>query len=1087
MRKLTFLLACLLLIGVGLVNAQSKSVSGKVLSAEDGQPIIGASVMVKGTTTGTITGVDGDFTITLAGSAKTLVISYVGMKTLEVDAKANMVVKMESDTKLIDEVVVTALGISREKKSLGYSVQEVKSEDLMRTNNPDLVSSLSGKIAGIEVRQSSGMPGAPSQVFIRGARSFSGNNQPLYVVDGMPISSGSDYSQTGNAGVVGAAYSNRTVDIDPNDIESINVLKGQAASALYGLRASNGVILITTKSGKNAKGKTLVTFNTSYTTDEISRPWEPQMEYAHGSYGSYTPVGSFTWGPKISELSQNATYGGDANGHPGLFFDPFKGTWVTPQAYNNAANFFQKGTSLNNSINISKAGEFGNFSVGIGNTDQEGIVSIATMKRYTAKASGTINLTKKWNVTFSSNYSDSKISKMPSGNDSWLFTVYGAPSDYDLMGSPYYMPDGPYNKFRQLSYRRGSVGENPRWAMENNHYLEQTKRFFGNIGTEYNPADWLNIKYQIGIDTYTSDMEDLLQMGSTRTGQSLPTAYLKPTNLVYPYNAPTGGRIDKYGLTRRNLNSLLSFTFKKQITDDLSASLMLGNEIDDRYTIDWTMTGTGFTIPGWNNMSNTSTQTADGGEDYYRSVGFYGNLSLDYKNMLYFNATGRNDIVSSMPSGNRSFFYPSASLGFVFTELPVLSNNDILNFGKARVSYAAVGQAGSYNERVYVQGAAGSGFLTDGITFPLGGVVGFRPSSTLYDPTLKPQNTTTWEVGLELKGLNNRVGIDYSYSSQLAKDQIFAVPMAGSTGYSQIYMNAGEMSSKSHEIMAFVTPIQTKDFEWTLNVNFTKTVNTCLALADGVDNISLGGFEDPNIRASVGDTYPAIYGTQFLKDDAGNVLVDDIEFYDDNNNGVQDAGEANPYYGMPLSGEFGKIGDVSPDFIVGVTNQLRYKFITLTAQLDWKQGGQIYSGSNRLVDLYGTSKATADRSTPFIYNGYKSNGEKNDIERGGENDPDAYQDLYVDIVSSISEAYVYESSYLKLREIALNLALPKKITPKWMSSASLNLSARNILLWTALPNFDPETSQGMGNMAGGMDYMSLPQTTSYGVGLNITF
>jgi len=970
---------------------------------------------------------------------------------------------------------------------LGYAVQEVKSSDLMRTNNPDLVSSLSGKVAGIEIRQSSGMPGAPSQVYIRGARSFSGNNQPLYVVDGMPISSNSDYSQTGNAGVVGAAYSNRTVDIDPNDIESINVLKGQAASALYGLRASNGVILITTKSGKNAKGKTMVTVNSSYNMDEISRPWEPQMEYAHGFYGAFAPVNSFTWGPKISDLSKNATYGGDANGQPGKFFDTYKGQWVTPQAYNNAMNFFQKGTSLNNSVNVARAGEFGNFSAGIGATSQEGIVSIATMDRYTAKASGTINLTKKWNVSFSSNFSDSKISKMPSGNDSWLFTVYGAPSDYDLMGSPYYMPDGPYNKFRQISYRRGAVGENPLWAIENNHYLEETKRFFGNIGTEYNPTNWLNVKYQIGVDTYTSEMEDLLQMGSTRTGQSLPTAYQKPTSMVYPFSAPTGGRIDKYGLTRRNLNSLLSVTFKKELTEDLNFSLMLGNEIDDRYSSSWTMTGTGFTIPGWNNMSNTSTQTADGGEDYYRSVGFYGNLNLDYKNMLFFNATGRNDIVSSMPSGNRSFFYPSVSLGFIFTELPALKENDILNFGKARVSYAAVGQAGTYNERVYVQGAAGSGFLTDGITFPLGGIVGFRPSSTLYDPNLVPQNTKTIEFGVELKGLNNRVGLDYTFSSQNANNQIFPVPMAGSTGFSQIYMNAGEMSSKTHEIMLYVTPVKTKDFEWTVNANFTKSTNICLALAPGVDNISLGGYEDPNIRASVDDTYPAIYGTQFKRDASGGILVDDVKFFDDNNNGIEDAGETNPYYGMPLSGEFGKIGDVSPDFMLGVTNQFKYKFISLVAQLDWKQGGQMYSGSNRLVDLYGTSKVTADRVTPFIYDGVKSNGQKNDIQRGGENDPDAYQDLYLDVVSSISEAYIYETSYLKLREISLGISLPKKITPKWLTNASISFSARNILLWTTLPNFDPESSQGMGNMAGGMDYMSLPQTTSYGVGLNVTF
>ncbi len=1077
MRKLKLLLACLLVASIGLVNAQTRTASGTVVSAEDGQPIIGASVKVKGTTTGTSTNAEGKFSFNIT-SGNTLVISYVGMKTQEVGVGSNLMIRLVGDDRVIDEVVVTAMGIKKERKALGYSVQSVNSEELTKANNPDLVTSLSGKVAGLEIRQSSGMPGAPAEIFLRGARSFSGNNSPLYVVDGMPITSTADYNQTGNESVTGAAYSNRALDIDPNNIESINVLKGQAASALYGIRASNGVVVIITKSGKNAKkGRPEISISSNYSFDNIARLPEVQQTYAQGSYGKYGPVGSFSWGPLISDLSKNATYGGDAQGHPGLFFNSQKGTWETPTAYNNPKAFFQTGATKNNSINVSQSGDFGSFNVGLSASNQNGIVSAATMDRYSANASGTINLSKKWILSFSSNYSDLSLSKLPSGNDSWLFTVYGAPPSYDLMGTPYHMPqvnalDNTY-MYRQISYRRGSVGENPLWAIENNHYLEKVKRFFGNVGINYNPIDWVNIRYQLGIDTHNSDLEDLTQMGSAHTGQVLPTAYLTPTNSVYQFRTPTGGKIDKYGLTARTINSLLSVTFSKQLAENLNGSLMIGNEINDENTSDWSMSGTGFVKPGWNNMQNTLTQLAYGNQYRSRSIGVFTNLSMDYLNMLYLNASFRGDRVSAMPNGSRTFYYPSVSLGFVFTELSPLKQNKILSFGKIRGSYAEVGQAGKYQENYYVKSGAGSGMLTDGIDFPLGGVSGFAPYYTYFDPNIKPQNTKTIELGAELRFFNNRIGIDYNFSSQKTIDQMYRVPIAPSSGYSYVYMNGGDMSSIAHEIMFNVTPIRTKDINWDVNVNFTKVKNICNKLAPGVTNISLGGYVDPNVRASAGDTYPAIYGTQFKRDAQGRILVDEDPKSD--------------YYGMPLSGGFGKIGVVSPNFIMGFSSAFRYSIATLSFQLDWKQGGQMYSGSNRLMDLYGTSKKTEARNKSFIYDGYKADGSKNDIERGKAGDEGAYQDLYTDVLSAIAEAYIYETSYLKLREISLSLSLPKKATPKWMTFASLTFSARNILMWTTLPNFDPETSQGMGNMAGGFDYMSLPQTKSFGIGLNVKF
>ena len=1078
MRKLSLLLVMLLLTAMQVLA--QRTITGRVTSAEDGGGMPGVTVLVKGTTTGVLTDLDGKYMINVPKDATALQFTFVGMTKQEVALTASNIVDvvMQSEAQSIEGVVVTALGITREKKSLGYAVSEVTGEDMARGGNPSMNTALSGKVAGVEVKPSSGMPGAPAQILIRGSRSFSGNNTPLYVVDGLPINSTSDYTSN----VTGAASADRAIDIDPNDIASMTVLKGQAAAALYGIRASNGVIIITTKSGKGmAKGRPVVSFSTNYNTDVVARLPEVQQTYAQGSYDNATlatfkAANSNSWGPKISDLPKDPVYGGDANGQPGMFWDPYQAKWVTPQAINNSKNFYDKnGNTFGNNLSISQAGDFGDYMLGFGTANQNGIIENTGMTRYNVKLAANASLSKKWKTGFSANYSDISIDKVPSGNDSWLFAVYGAPASFDLVGTPYSQP-GTDGDYRQISYRQGAVGENPRWAVQNNKFTEATKRIFGNAYVEYRPVDWFKLRWQLGLDSYSTISQDYREKGSAGAGQPLPTAaqYTTPTKTTYTYVAPTGGSMTNYGISRGLVNSLLNLSFNKKITEDITALLDVGNDFTDNNYSSYSMTGTGFTVPGWNNMANASTQRASNSVGQDRTVGFYGNLSLDYKSMVYLNATGRNDIVSTMPNGSRSFFYPSVSGGFIFTQLEPLNDNKILSFGKIRASYAEVGQAGTYRPVTYVLSGAGSGFLSDGVAFPLGGVSGYEPSVTLYDPNLQPQNTKTWEVGIELRFLDSRLGFDYAYSSQVASDQIFAVPMAGSTGFAQVYMNAGEMTVKGHELNLFIVPVQTDNFTWTFNTLFTKYENLCVELAEGVNDIFLGGYVTPNIRASAGDTYPAIYGEKFKRDANGNILVDD--------------NPASRYYGMPIIGEFGKIGEVSPNFLFVFNNSFTYKFITLSAQLDWKDGGQMYSGSNRLMDLYGSSARTEDRVTQFVYAGVKSDGTPNDIKRGGPGDERAYSDLYGSILSSLPEAQIYSTSFVKLRQVALSIALPKDFVSKArMQSVSLELSARNFLLWTPLPNFDPEASQGQGNMQGGMDYMSLPQASSYGIGLNITF
>ncbi len=1059
--------------------AQERRVSGTVTDADTGATLPGVTVMVQGTTIGTITDIDGQYELTVTPQ-NVLVFSSVGMTTQRITVGDRTVINVSlvPDVAMLQEIVVTALGISRERKSLGYTVQEVDGDALGRSMNPDLLTSLSGKVSGLEVRQSSGMPGAPSTVFIRGARSFSGDNTPLYVIDGMPIVSTNDYGSN----VTGAAFTNRAIDLNPNDIESVTVLKGQAAAALYGLRASNGVIIITTRRGTGQPiGVPVVNFSSGVTIDNISKLPAIQTEYAQGSMGNFVPMNSFSWGPKIEDLPDNPSYGGNNFGQPGLFFDPYQGQWRAPVGVNNAENFFSNnGVSINNSISISQATQVGNFSLGFGAVNQDGLIETTGMDRYNGRFSGDLNLSDKWSMGFTSNYTESKIGKLPSGNDSYLFGVYGAPPSWDMMGSPYHAPDGDFAEYRQISYRAG-VGRNINWVLANNIYQEQTKRFFGNSYIEFKPLSNFNIRYQIGADTYTNDNYTYLEAGMNQMHSvaQLPN----PNKPEFSTYIPSGGSISNFGITRSVVNSLLTANFNYNLTDDINMNLLVGNEIDHNNFEAYSSTGSTFTTPGWANLSNTTVQRSGYTLGQRRTVGFFGNVDLSYQSLLFLNVTARNDIVSSMPRDNRSFFYPSASVSFVFTELDALADNSILPFGKLRVSYAEVGQAAQtfLASPPFVTGGASSGFLNFGISYPWRNLTGYLPSSTLYDPNLIPQNTQTYEIGIDLSFFDNRIGLDYTYFNQVASDQIFGVPLAGSTGYLTYVTNAGKMTGIGHEVVLRARPVQSVNFNWDFSANFSKIENKVVELAEGVESISLGGYVTPNIRASAGDTYPAIYGDMFLRDEQGRILVNE------NPN--------SPNYGFPLPGGFGKIGDVSPDFVLSVTNSINFfRHFTVFGQLDWKNGGQMYSGSTRLMALYGTLGDygvighTAPRGEEFIFDGYKADGTPNDIVRGGENDPNAMQALYTGAFDAASEGYILGTSFVKLRELGFTVNIPRSIISNMrMERASLSFVARNITLWSELKDFDPEASQGQGNMQAGMDYMSLPQVTSYGLTLNITF
>lgn len=1069
--KRGLLLWLLMAISVVHAIAQTRTITGRVTDSKDGAQLQGVTVTVKGTAKGTVTGADGTYKLEVPSNAH-LVFTFMGYESQTLAAKDVLNVHLVLDNKQLGEVVVTALGVTREKKALGYAVGTVKSEELVRASNPNLATAIQGKVSGVEVRASSGMPGASAQIFIRGARFFDGNNAPLYVVDGMPVNSNPDF-KVGGLGVTGTDFAGRSIDIDPSDIESIDVLKGQAASALYGMRAANGVVMITTKSGKNNKGgKPIINVSSNYQWDQISRLPELQQKYAQGSESEYSNFGSSSWGPEIGSLPDDPNFGGnvgnDFNGGTptaetrGKYWSPQAQAWLTPKATNNAKAFFQTGYTSNTSLNMSQAGSWGNYAFGFGNTSQKGIIPSTGMGRFNAKFNGTFNVSSKVKVGSSFNLSNTNIDRLPTGNNSILFQIYGAPASYDMKNMPFHEADNPY---KQISYRGGSF-DNPYWSNTYNSFGEKTKRFFGNAFVIYEPIKDLSIKYQLGTDIYNTNMEEYYEIGSAPTGGSTAASTV-PSSKV-----PVGGSILNRAFTNRSFNSLLNISYNKQLSEDFKLTAMIGSELNDNYTRLITGDGTGLVVPGYKNMDNAMTQLSDQSQFKNRQVGFYGNVSLDWKRMLYLNVSARNEYVSTMPSGKRSFFYPSGSLAWVVSELPSLQDKDI--FAKVRASIAQVGTAGTFLLPVYKKHTSGSGFIDEGIQFPFNSVVGFRPNANLYNPNFKPQNTRSYEVGAELGFFKNRVNIEYSYTDQSTIDQIFAVPLAGSTGFAQVYQNGGDLTAKVHEVSIKTIPVKTNNFEWDLNVSYSKVTNTVIRLADGVDNIFLGGFTDPQVRAAVGASFPAIYGTTFARNNEGKMMLDDD--------------------GFPIAGTDGVIGNVTPKFIMDYSTTLRYKFLSLSALVEWKNGGQMYSGANRLINLYGSSKKTENRATDqVLYEGVKASTVKPDGSGGDPNTTvikgaDNLQVLY-NVLGSISEANIYGTSYLKLREISLGVDLPKEMLKKQrvFKAATLNVSARNILLWTELPNFDPESSQGNGNMQGGFDYMSLPQTRSIGVGLNLTF
>ena len=1056
MEKRLFMFLAGLFLSIGMAVAQTQ-VTGTVVSGEDGEPIVGASVKVSGTKTGTITDVDGKFALNVPEGTK-LVVTYLGMlpKTVNASVSGAMKIKLDPDNRVLDEVVVTAMGITREKKALGYASQVLDAKDLNTSGTSSLASAMQGKLTGVDIRTSSGAPGASAQIVIRGARSFDGNNTPLYVVDGMPISSTPDFD-TKNS-VTGADNASRTIDLNPDDIESINVLKGQAASALYGIRASNGVILITTKRGSKGSTKPVITFSTDLSAQTLSRKFEHQDVYAQGTtLSKYNPNTSMSWGPKIADLANDATYGGNTNNkytngdltsHAGMYYNPKYAAaglsgWATPQTHDNVGDFFKTGFTQNSTFNISQRKNDVSYSFSVSDTYQKGVIPSTGMTRTGARGAVDWKVNDQWKTGFSANYSSVKIKSAPGANSGIVNVVYSAPAEYDLKGTPYHKPGDPTS---QILFRATNFN-NPYWWADNDEYSQHTNRVFGNAYAEYSPKlNWgknykIVFREQAGIDMYTSNNSEIAEVGSAKN---------------------TKGEVENIGTQNNIFNNLLTanFTAKWGANEEWDFGFVLGNEFNHQYRRKWDYDGTGLAFYGQPTIGNTSSMDAH--SDYHiqeRTVGVFGQMSLSWMDMLFLTVTGRNDVVSTMPRGNRSFFYPSVSLGWIFTELPALKENHVLSYGKLRLSYAQVGQAGQfYNNYMYVPSYTGGMYVYTPISYPLGGAKGYAPYYVKFDENLKPQNTSNWETGIDLGLFKNRVRVEYTLSYQDVRNQIFDVPTAGTTGYQALRTNAGQMTTLSHELSVNASVIDHANYGLDLGVNFTKITNKVKKLADGVESIMLGGFVEPQVRAQAGYTYPNIYGKAFKRTKDGQLLL--------NANGLPQGTAASV-----------NLGECTPDFNMGFNLRAHYKQLSLSATMDWQKGGCMYNGTLLTMNYFGASKASLPyhEGTMVAEGINEATGQKNTVQVSKQQYYMAYND--------VTEAGIFDTSFLKLRDVTLSYQFPK--------FAGINLSvygfARNILLWAKLPGLDPESSQGNGNMSGYFERYSIPNSSSFGGGFKIAF
>ncbi|NUQ25035.1 MAG: SusC/RagA family TonB-linked outer membrane protein [Saprospiraceae bacterium] len=1114
MKKLSLVL--MLVLGVmGFAMAQ-RTISGTVTD-EKGEPLIGASILVKGTTSGTVTDVDGKYSLQ-APAEGMLVVSYTGFTTKEVAlGPSNAVdIALEESAEQLSEVVVTAIGISREKKALGYAVSDLGSDDLAQRSEPDPVRAIAGKTPGVLVQGGGGMPGQSTKINIRGNSSLTGNTQPLFVVDGIPFDNSVNAS-TGATG--GTQFSNRAFDIDPNNIESMTILKGAAAAALYGSRATNGVVVITTKTGAKKRKGLEVTFNSSFQLEQISGIPDYQNVYGQGANQVYNGGFIGNWGaPFASEVDRiNSTYGTDysstisyysAGGqtyaypdgtvpHPlvstgyaaprysSVFPEFFEDDPNVPGAkrpvpvpytyHDNVENFFGDGRLWENSLSINAGGDNSSISATVSRMDNKGIVPNAESSRTTLSFGGTSRLSNGFVVSGNVNYVNTAQSNPPINGSIFESGWYGGAAEGSIFARLFYLPrnynliDYPFENPVDGSNVFYRALDDPRWLSKYNRYSSALNRVFGNITLSYDVTPWLNLTAKGGVNTYSEARRNNVRPGGV---------------------ADPNGAVWTDDLTNTEVDFNYIATVTTDITEDIDIRALVGLNHNQRDFNRRFVTGDNVISTGLYTLDGTSTQIV--GNDFRRKqrlYALYADVQLGFKDYLYVGLVGRNDWSSTLPKSSQSYFYGGGNVSFVFTDAFDLSGK-ILSSGKVRAAYTQVGnEARPYQtSTVY--------FLNTPFTTAGGSVLNQASlGNRLGNADLRNELTTEIEFGADLRFLNNRIGLDLTYFKRSSTDQITETAVPATSGFRSAIINAGEIENKGFEIGLDLTPVKTAGgFTWNTFINYTRIRTEVIDAGEGGELFVGGVYSGLGTIHRNGFPYGQIFGVANARTnsfDADGNYIGEGELLIDKNLGTT-------IY-LP---ESQIIGNPNPDFLMGFVNTFTFKNITLRALIDWRQGGDIFSISAGALMARGHLKITENREElrviPGVYGDPRTFEPVTDENGNFIRNTTAITafDFYFSNgfgPYGADETIVFDGTTIRLREVSLGYDLPKKILDKTpFGSLRLSVSGRN--LWFKAPNFleglnfDPEVlAETADSNVQGFEYGSAPTTRRYGVNLSVTF
>lgn len=1020
-----------------------RPITGQVRAADpDAAPLAGVTVLVKESpTTGVLTDREGRFRLDLPENAATLVFSMIGYERKEVAIgdRSTLNVSIVPEDLFLKEVVISAVGIEKEKQSVGYSVQRLDSDALVNARETNLVNALNSKVAGVEVISTSGSPGASANIVIRGRTSLN-NNSPLFVVDGVPI----DNSYASSNFV---DHANRGIDINPDDIESLTVLKGPAATALYGVRAANGAIIIKTKRG--SKGQQAVTVSQSLTWDRVNQLPEYQQLYAQGVALGGTAVyrgpleSNRSWGPRIDTLRYdgNSDYRFSRLGAIVGQSDP-RATEARVRPFDHAGDFFQTGLTSNTHVGVSGGSEVATYYLSAGYLRQTGVVPNADFKRISVKLTGDTHLSKKITVSGSANYVQSGGNRMQRGSNlsGVMLGLTRTPTTFDLTnGSADPVNDPAAYTFSDGSPRRyWDAYDNPYWSVNRNLSRDRVNRIIGNGQVDYQITPSLKLRYRLGIDYYFEERTSHWDNQSNEFG----------TGVIFN---------DLF--SSQSINSDLLLTFQHKLTEQLSLTAAAGHNYFAERSLNSITEGETFIIPDFYDISNVAAVTfVDDNERRRRIAGTFYDVQLNYASYLYLNVTGRWDWSSTLPVAEVPFFYDSYSLGFVFSEPLKLGTRKGFSYGKLRLSYATVGgDASPYSLNTFFR-----------LTQPVKGQTAFLPQTTIGNANLRPEETRSIEAGVDLRFFQNRLSVDLTAYRSVSRDQIISVPVAFSSAYSFFIANAGEIKNEGIEALISLTPVKTRRWEWEVQVNFAANENTVVELAEGVNDIQFpgAGVTSTSNRAIPGQPFGVIYGTRWLRDDAGNQIIDD--------NGYPLFDPQDP----------GIIGDPNPDWQLGLRNSVSYAGFRLSALLDIRQGGDVFNGTVGVMKNLGVHKSTESREEPVVIAGVRqSDGQPNTTAVRLDAD---YYSRYP--FSGVSEASIEDASWIRLRELTLSYSFPGKWLDQLpLARLSLGLSARNVFLITGYSGVDPETNLAGASNSYGRDWFNSPNTRSLGVNFNATF